>query len=108
MRGVAFVFFLHKIKLNKRKEISMSNAIAVLNAGSSSIKFSLFVEEGQSLKADVRGQVEGIYNSARFVSKAPDGTVKAEKSWPEGFQLGHDGALIILSNICGRNLENRG
>ena len=74
----------------------MLNAIAVLNAGSSSIKFSLFFEEGQTLRADVRGQVEGIYNSARFVSKAPDGTLKAEKFWPDGFQLGHDGALDHL------------
>ncbi len=74
----------------------MSNAIAVLNAGSSSIKFSLFFEEGQTLRADVRGQVEGILDAARFVSKAPDGTLKAEKSWPAGFQLGHDGALDHL------------
>ena len=74
----------------------MPNAIGVLNAGSSSIKFSLFFEEGKSLRADVRGQVEGIFNSARFVSKMPDGTVKAEKSWPKGFKLGHDGALDHL------------
>jgi acetate kinase len=71
----------------------MSNAIAVLNAGSSSIKFSLFVEEGKTLKLEVQGQIEGLFTSARFVSKAPDGTLKAEKSWPKGFQLGHDGAL---------------
>jgi acetate kinase len=89
-------FFLQKIKLNKRKEISMSNAIVVINAGSSSIKFSLFIEDGQTLKTDVRGQIEGLFNAARFVSKAPDGTLKAEKSWPDGFQLGHDGALDHL------------
>jgi acetate kinase len=71
----------------------MPNAIAVVNAGSSSIKFSLFVERGETLEPDVRGQVEGLYNSAHFVSKAPDGAVKAEKSWPDGFKLGHDGAL---------------
>ncbi len=74
----------------------MSNAIVVLNAGSSSIKFSLFVERGKSLETDVRGQVEGLYTTARFVSKASDGTVKAEKSWPEGIKLGHDGALDHL------------
>jgi len=74
----------------------MSNAIVVLNAGSSSIKFSLFVERGDALEPDVRGQVEGLYTAARFVSKAPDGTVKAEKSWPDGFELGHDGVLDHL------------
>lgn len=74
----------------------MSNAIVILNAGSSSIKFSLFVERGKSLETDVRGQVEGLYTAARCVSKAPDGAVKAEKSWPEGIKLGHDGALDHL------------
>lgn len=74
----------------------MPNAIVVLNAGSSSIKFSLFVERGETLKPDVRGQVEGLYTAARFVSKAADGTVKAEKSWPDGVKLGHDGALDHL------------
>ena len=74
----------------------MPNAIVVLNAGSSSIKFSLFVERGETLEPDVRGQVEGLYTTARFVSKAPDGTVIAEKSWPDGVELGHDGALDHL------------
>ncbi len=74
----------------------MSNAIIVLNAGSSSIKFSLFFERGETLEPDVRGQVEGLYTTGRFVSKAPDGAVKAEKSWPAGLKLGHDGALDHL------------
>lgn len=74
----------------------MSDAIVVLNAGSSSIKFSLFVERGETLEPDVRGQIEGLYTEPRFVAKAPDGTVKAEKSWPAGVELGHDGALDHL------------
>ena len=49
----------------------MSNAIVVLNAGSSSIKFSLFFERGETLEPDVRGQVEGLYTAGRFVSKRP-------------------------------------
>jgi len=74
----------------------MSDAIVVLNAGSSSIKFSLFVERGETLELDIRGQIEGLYTKAHFVSRAPDGTVKAEKSWPPGVELGHDGALDHL------------
>ncbi len=66
----------------------MSNAIVVLNAGSSSIKFSLFLERNGTLEADIRGQVEGLYTNPHFVSKAPDGSVKAEKSWPDGVALG--------------------
>jgi acetate kinase len=74
----------------------MANAIVVLNAGSSSIKFSLFLEKDGALEPDIRGQVEGLYTTARFVSKAADGSLKAEKSWPEGVALGHDGALDHL------------
>ena len=74
----------------------MPNAIVVLNAGSSSIKFSLYIERGETLEPDVRGQIEGLFTNAHFVSKAPDGTVKAERSWPDGVELGHDGALDHL------------
>jgi hypothetical protein len=62
----------------------------------SSIKFSLFLERKEALDPDVRGQIEGLYTKAHFVSKKPDGTVKAEQSWPDGFRLGHDGALDHL------------
>jgi acetate kinase len=74
----------------------MANAIVVLNAGSSSIKFSLFLERDGTLEPDIRGQVEGLYTKARFVSKAPDGSLKAEKTWPDGVALDHDGALDHL------------
>ena len=74
----------------------MADAIAVLNAGSSSIKFSLFLTRGGELELTVRGQVEGIYTKPHFVAKKPDGTVAAEKSWTEGTKLGHDGSLDHL------------
>ncbi|MDJ0782009.1 MAG: acetate/propionate family kinase [Desulfosarcinaceae bacterium] len=74
----------------------MHNAIAVLNAGSSSIKFSLFVERDQGLTLDVRGKVDGLYTTARFISTASDGGVIAERSWPEGVPLGHAAALDHL------------
>jgi acetate kinase len=84
--------------LPKRKKgrRDMSNAIVVLNAGSSSIKFSLFLDRGASLEAETRGQIEGLYTAARFVAKNKDGAVKYEKSWPAGAKLGHDGALDYL------------
>jgi acetate kinase len=71
----------------------MADAIVVLNAGSSSIKFSLFLERGAELELDVNGQIEGIYTAPRFVAKGRDGATKSEKSWGEGTKLGHDAAL---------------
>jgi acetate kinase len=74
----------------------MSGAIAVINAGSSSVKFSVFVESGADLLLQVRGQIEGLFTSPRFVAKGADGAVIGEKAWGEGQRLGHDGALDFL------------
>lgn len=74
----------------------MNDAIVVLNAGSSSIKFSHFVERGESLDLDLRGQIEGLYTQARFVAKGPDGSVRAEKTWDVDVALDHAGALEYL------------
>jgi len=69
----------------------MSAAIAVLNAGSSSIKFSLF--GGADLALMLRGQAESINTAPRFVAKDPAGATISTRSWDEGSKLGHDGAL---------------
>lgn len=74
----------------------MKDVIAVLNAGSSSIKFSLFAIDNDNVDLLVRGQIEGLYTAPRFASKDKNGKVMAEKSWPEGMKLGHDGAIELL------------
>ena len=74
----------------------MATAIAVINAGSSSVKFSVFVESGADLRLQVRGQIEGLFTSPRFVARGADGAVIGEKAWGEGRSLGHDGALDFL------------
>jgi len=74
----------------------MGNAIAVLNAGSSSVKFSLFVARGDDLELQVRGQIEGLDTAAHFIAKDRDGAPASEHSWPAGTTLGHDGALDHL------------
>jgi acetate kinase len=72
------------------------DAVVVINAGSSSIKFSLFTAASGELALVARGQAEGLFTSPRFVAKGADGAVLAEKSWGEGVQLGHGGALEHL------------
>jgi acetate kinase len=74
----------------------VSDSIAVINAGSSSIKFSLFAERGSELELKARGQIEGIYTAPRFAARDGAGTLLAEKSWGDGVKLGHDGALDHL------------
>ncbi|HEY2816874.1 MAG TPA: acetate/propionate family kinase [Casimicrobiaceae bacterium] len=74
----------------------MADAIAVLNAGSSSFKFSLFARSADDIALVSRGQAEALYTSPRFVAKDSAGAVIGEKSWGDGAKLGHDGALEHL------------
>jgi len=74
----------------------MADAIAVLNAGSSSIKFSLFALRGDGLDLTDRGQIEGIYTAPHFIAKDAAGGLRSENSWGEGVELGHAGALEHL------------
>jgi acetate kinase len=74
----------------------MKDAILVLNSGSSSVKFSVFVVERNTLELELRGQLESLFTSPRFVAKNPSGKVIAEKSWGGGVKLGHEGALEHL------------
>jgi acetate kinase len=74
----------------------MTDAILVINAGSSSIKFSLFAERSAELALVARGQVEGIYTAAHFVAQDAAGKPAAEKRWEAGAKLGHEGALAHI------------
>jgi acetate kinase len=82
----------------------MGNAIGVLNAGSSSVKFSLFAEEAGRPTLVARGQAEGLYTAPRFVAKDAAGELLDEKAWPAGSALGHDGALEHLMAFLRRRL----
>jgi len=72
----------------------MRDAILVLNAGSSSIKFSLL--GGNPLAPIAGGQMEGIHTRARFLARDAAGRTIAEKQWPADAKLGHEGALAHI------------
>jgi len=86
----------------------MADAIAVLNAGSSSIKFSLFAQTGADLALVVRGQAEGIHTAPRFVAKNPAGETLSTHTWDEGTRLGHDGALEHIVAFVRDQLQGQG
>ena len=75
---------------------TMADAIVVLNAGSSSIKFSLYAVSTQDLQIVARGQIEALFTSPKFISRDDAGKVLSEKTWGEGKRLGHEGALDHL------------
>ena len=82
----------------------MADAIIVINAGSSSIKFSLFLERGGDLALDVRGQIEGLFTTPRFLVRDSSGGILAERSWGDGMRLGHDGAMEHLRGFLKQQL----
>ena len=74
----------------------MFDAILVLNAGSSSIKFCVYASRAGGLDLVFRGQVEGLYTAPRFSARTAAGELMGEKSWGEGAVLGHEGAIEHL------------
>ncbi|MBZ5489897.1 MAG: acetate/propionate family kinase [Acidobacteriia bacterium] len=77
----------------------MTDVILVLNAGSSSIKFSVFQAQTPGLEPCFRGQIEGLHTAPRFVAKDPAGTTIRERTWEKGTSLGHAGAIDYLSGF---------
>ena len=75
--------------------------IAVLNAGSSSIKFALY-EPGTAGALLFRGQVERIGQAPRLEAKDAAGKVLSERSWSNG-KLDHEAATAEIIAL-GREL----
>ena len=82
----------------------MTDYIAVLNAGSSSIKFSLHGAENEKLL--FHGQIENIGLTPRLTVRDAAGTTIAERCWPEA-GLDHRGAVQEIVRICRELLDGR-
>ncbi|SAK77805.1 acetate kinase [Caballeronia pedi] len=74
----------------------MADVILVLNAGSSSIKFSAFDVQGKALSLVTHGQVEGLFSSPRFVAFNANGEKTGEHAWGDGVKLEHAEAIAHL------------
>ena len=65
-------------------------AVASLNSGSSSIKFSLFALEADGeLSLSASGKIEKIGIAPTLRAKSSDGQIILERDWPDGAALGH-------------------
>ena len=61
----------------------MTETILVINAGSSSIKFQLFLVAAQNeVRRALRGQIEGIGVRPRLIAKNTEGEAPIEEEWP--------------------------
>lgn len=73
----------------------MTDAVLVLNAGSSSLKFALF-ELHADLTRLAGGQIEGIGGAPHFIAKDAGRAVLTEKRWPAGEGPDHEAFLPEL------------
>jgi acetate kinase len=76
---------------------AMYDAILVVNAGSSSLKFTLFREgAGAALVTVCAGNLEELNGRARFSARDAGGGPIDAHAWPDGNAPGHEGALEFL------------
>ncbi|NVM79478.1 acetate kinase [Duganella sp. SG902] len=79
-----------------------NDSIIVINAGSSSIKFSMF--SGPALALTLRGKIENLYSGvARFIAQDADGCTVGERDWRDG-QLDHEGGMRFLFDFAQTHL----
>jgi acetate kinase len=84
----------------------MADALLVLNAGSSSIKFSVFAESGGELRLVFRGQIEGLYTAPAFSATNAAGESLGKLSWEKGTRLGHEGGVSHIVDFLREHREN--
>ena len=74
----------------------MTGAILVLNAGSSSLKFTLYASSAAGPRPLVRGQVEGLTTTPAFVARDAQDRVVQQRDWPDRDALGQAGAVTYV------------
>jgi len=82
----------------------VTEILLVLNAGSSSLKFSSFRAHDFGLLA--RGQVEGIGTAPRFVLRGADGELIEEQTLTEGLYPDHSRAMAFLLERLEQHLRD--
>ncbi|MCE9554029.1 MAG: acetate/propionate family kinase [Planctomycetes bacterium] len=84
----------------------MTDALLVLNGGSSSLKFSVF--QTGDLGLLVRGQVEGIGTGPRLILRSGSGELIEEQTLTDRVRFDHTDALgLILQRLQVRVLDHR-
>ncbi|MCB1941317.1 MAG: acetate kinase [Candidatus Accumulibacter sp.] len=92
----------------------MGRVILVLNAGSSSLKFSIFEAGGCGvLSAMAVGQVEGLGTAPRLKARGADGQVIVDQRWTTSELANHAQALqeiavLLRSRFAGQELAGVG
>lgn len=85
----------------------MTDAILVVNAGSTSLKFGAYkVDETGTLPRLARGMVDSMSTDPHFIAKGPDGKPIDAHEWGEGHAIDHRTALAFIVDWLERHEDN--
>jgi acetate kinase len=73
----------------------MADALLILNAGSSSLKFTVYLD-GERPEPLVEGQFQSLLTHPRFSARDGGGRLVGERDWGSGNVVGHEGAIAHL------------
>jgi acetate kinase len=86
----------------------MADAILTINAGSSSLKFSLYqIAERDQLELSAKGQVEGIGAAPHFVAEDARGKVLVDRGFPNDPNSGHDAFFRVIGGWLREHFGDR-
>jgi acetate kinase len=86
----------------------LADAVLTINAGSSSLKFSLYrVGQRERLELAAKGQVEGIGTAPHLVAEDAEDRVLVDRRWPEDAASGHDEFFRIVGGWLRERLGDR-
>jgi acetate kinase len=92
----------------------MTDAIIVINAGSTSLKFAAYAASAANLPPLLcHGEVDGLHDDPRFEAKNPAGQSLATHDWGKGHALDHKTALHFVitwleANVAGMKVVAAG
>ena len=86
----------------------MTDPILVLNAGSSSLKFTLYAIADASPRRLLRGQIEGLTTTPAFVARDAGDRVVAERDWPDSHALDYAAAVAHVLDFVQTTQAQRG
>jgi len=84
--------------------LERAEAVLVVNAGSSSVKFSLYADARDDARPRLRGQIEGLQGSPTFIVKDANDRVVHDERWSDAAALSHGDATTRLLEFLDREL----
>jgi acetate kinase len=85
----------------------MTGAILVLNAGSSSLKFTLYASSAGGPRRLLRGQIEGLTTAPTFVAHDAEDRLVNRRVWRDRESLGYAGAVAHVLDFVRQEQGHR-